>query len=218
MDQFEDKLVVGHDRDKFAISDIEPSSQQQQVKRKITAKQAKKERKLLYTFVQKILGSKVDPDVLKELNRPICFEVAETYRNLLVDNRDYQVRLSTEELLHFSTENGHQLVDCFVLPTKTWFLLRFTDNESLISFKSTILDGNSSTGISQISTVSDRAFDLTVQLYQPEVNQILEAFNPSGYPNGLSVLEDFISVEEEEILIRFVSSSPFTKFIIRSQF
>ena len=170
------------------------------------SRQAKKERKLVSTFLQKVLQLKGQQEV-----REVTFGQPTSYRCLLLDNRDYQLKQSTEELLALIQNRGHGLIDdCFVLPSKLWTLLRFATSDDLATFRDD-LDGDHSlatvTGITTSSPVSDQLYELTVQRFLPDVKQILSFFSnvSDGAPQGLTVIEDFLSEEEEQALVQFVS-------------
>lgn len=184
--------------------------------KKSKSKQAKKERKLVGTFVSKVLKRKEDGGKSLSSEQP-------PYRNLLVDNRDYQVKQSTEELMQLIqsqmalNEDEPVIEDCFVLPSKVWFLLRFATTCDLATFRNALLDSDDSptlattTGISQSSPISDTLYELTVSTFLPEVRLLLAAFaQDEGAPQGLTVMEDFLDYDEEQALIRFVSVLFFT--------
>ena len=196
----------------MALPNLADSPPKRPPRTKVNSKQAKKERKLLQAFVQKVLLPKLSsepPELVEQLLNPSqSFKVGETYRSLLVDNRDYQVKLSTEELLEAIKADGgtYQLVDCFVLPSKVWLLLQFASSEHLAAFKGAFLKRTDLTGINQFSVISDQIYELTVQRYLPEVEQIVETFNPANLPSGLQVIAEFIGPEEEATLIGLVSA------------
>lgn len=189
-----------------------PYSKEKKISNKVNSKQAKKERKLVGTFVQKVLNLKEGSG---QKGGEFLSDQQPPYRNLLVDNRDYQVKLSTGELLKliqgsppFNKDNP-VIEDCFVLPSKLWFLLRFTSVYALATFKTALGSDNSlakTTGITQSSPISDQLYDLTVERFLPEVKQLLAAFSEDeGAPNGLTVIENFLTDEEEQGLVQFVS-------------
>ncbi|KAH9391604.1 Alkylated DNA repair protein alkB 8 [Tyrophagus putrescentiae] len=166
------------------------------------SRQAKKERKLVSTFLQKVLQLKGQQEV-----REVTFGQPTPYRCLLLDNRDYQLKQSTEELLALIQNRGHGLIDdCFVLPSKLWTLLRFATSDDLATFREDL------GGV--------MAFWPPSRASPPLVLSLINCTSlPDGAPQGLTVIEDFLSEEEEQALVQFAedcfSSPADTKTVVR---
>ena len=204
---------------------------------------AKKEYKLIQVFIQKILipTKKIETphnSIQDFINLSATSNISTNeqdinkYKNLLIDNRNYQINVSTEFLITFiNKELNLKIVDVFVLPQKTWILIRFCSSNDLTIFREYLsnreetennIDGKNKDknvlGIGKFSSISDQLFDQTVKLYLPKVDKMISLFidqtsvlgPKSSTINGLHLIPDFITVEEENSLISFVSLNSVT--------
>lgn len=178
--------------ERFSLSGEEtgPKSTIPKIKRK--NRLSKKQHKLWKCFARKILDDSV-----------ISYEYSTENRCLLIDNRDYVLNISTEELLNFIQQILPQakINDVFILPSKMFIMIQFSSSVICQNVEEK-LNQIEESNVYNFVSISDQLFDAMITRYSSQVLEISRLFDKK--PDGLQIQEEFISADEENGLIRLV--------------
>lgn len=154
--------------------------------------------------------------------------VSQPYQNIVLDNRDYKLKLDSVDLLQYINEcaapkeskslssldrQGNFVDDIFVLPNKQFIIVRFCSSEAVFRFCQCLGKTNLSCfGTLSFCFISDCIYDACLKKYQPLIKEQVDHFHPANRPEDLILIEDFVDEHFEERLIGFVSCYNFDDF------
>lgn len=178
------------------LSDQETNRTKSPIGKRKNNRIAKKGRKLWITFAKRFL----DESILKQ-------ELTNSTEdcNLLIDNRDYILNCSTEHLIQNILKcfpNQNVIDDVFVLPSKTFIIIHCSSPSICTDVHQCLIDDNFVVAPVNVVAISDKVFNLIISKYSIDVVGIIELFNKK--PDGLKVFKNFITFDEEKILIELV--------------
>lgn len=134
-------------------------------------------------------------------------------RCLLLDNRDFRIKVSTDCLLRFIVDmigTREQFIeDVLVMPSKAFIIIRFGSTHfgnQVHELLSNNLPEEFSSLRGNFMLISDITYQLAHVKYAHLVKEMLGEFCLEMKPEGLTYLDDYITGDEERELLTYVSA------------